>query len=947
MRRQLFRLFLALFAFLPALTATAQSQACDTSETRTIVVQNETITWPRDLAAGEALPIRPAANDRDIRGGTLTVASAWPSAGLGQVSVSSDGQTIFFVPVSRDYPVGGGSIGYTVTSTSGGSANGTITFTAGAIEAEPDFSFTCQAGLCYFTAIPADPVDIRSFDWTFAEKPSCNKSEWRGRVTQCSFPAPPSGSTTASMQVTLRINYLSGRQRTRTRTVSWTVERPKLEWSWYTEGSGDRFGLSVDVALSCPTCITCGDPIDQLTWLWGDEDPANPVEQPIYTQPCSGGSLSYPPIIGHTYRKPGIYIAKAIIRRGPTGTPFYYPAAANGEPAGLRIEVRNTPPEIAVKTRVIPSRPDEVEITTTITDDVALHPPADPVLRDALAPTRVEWDFGDGTDETSAGPFTLENSGPLILNRNHIYKKKGRYAITVRATDIHGETSTYTSPEVVIDHERPKAAFTLSCTGLQCRFDASASITADFTPEKYSWLFDGVLQAATTSATTTFTFAAPGTHTATLYVYSAARGTSDGVTRKVMVTNEVPARLSYYAPTVPCRMYDSRTSGVRLESGVNYTLAVPSAAPCRVPADAKALHVNVVALDPTAPGNLALWKGGTRPAATALNFTPDSSPRANNVVVAMANGSFILSPTLFPATAGALAETHVVIDVIGYYSDVATGASCGTGNGWCGPLLFTPVAQCRAIDTRFTPPRLEIDVARFFPIRNQCGVPGNARAVTMNATVFQPANNGNILVTDGYTGSSSGCLSCAEDVSSLNMRAGRTQTNGVISRTGTLTDGRDVVAWARFAPTDLIADVTGYFRTAAAAPGAYGFHAVPPCRLVDTRDAEYGQPALTNAEPQAIQAAGQCGIPADAKAVVVNAAVVRPPANGYLRLYRAGTTEPVSSVLNFRAGDILANTTIVELDRGALPSFAAQVMLLSNDAVATSDFIVDVFGYYR
>ena len=87
--------------------------------------------------------------------------------------------------------------------------------------------------------------------------------------------------------------------------------------------------------------------------------------------------------------------------------------------------------------------------------------------------------------------------------------------------------------------------------------------------------------------------------------------------------------------------------------------------------------------------------------------------------------------------------------------------------------------------------------------------------------------------------------------------------------------------------------------------------------------------------------AGQCGIPATARAVSVNVTVTAPSATGNLRLYPAGTTLPGVSSINYSAGQTRGNNAIVSLNAaGALTVRCVQ-------AAGTVDLILDVNGYFE
>src|SRR6185295_8062994 len=75
-----------------------------------------------------------------------------------------------------------------------------------------------------------------------------------------------------------------------------------------------------------------------------------------------------------------------------------------------------------------------------------------------------------------------------------------------------------------------------------------------------------------------------------------------------------------------------------------------------------------------------------------------------------------------------------------------------------------------------------------------------------------------------------------------------------------------------------------YTATFVAAPAVY--FTVPPCRLVDTRNANgpYGGPVLAANATRSFVATGQCGIPAGASAIAANLTVVGPGSGGSLSL---------------------------------------------------------------
>ena len=131
----------------------------------------------------------------------------------------------------------------------------------------------------------------------------------------------------------------------------------------------------------------------------------------------------------------------------------------------------------------------------------------------------------------------------------------------------------------------------------------------------------------------------------------------------------------------------------------------------------------------------------------------------------------------------------------------------------------------------------------------------------------------------------------------------------------------------------------------AAADGPFQFHALTPCRIVDTRrpNGPTGGPVLQSEVVRSVPIQGQCGVPVGAKAVALNVTITQPTNFGHLTLYPSGTSLPTVSTINWNPGEpALANGAIVPLSVNA-NDLSLRPFLLSNGTVHV---ILDVTGYF-
>jgi PKD repeat protein len=134
--------------------------------------------------------------------------------------------------------------------------------------------------------------------------------------------------------------------------------------------------------------------------------------------------------------------------------------------------------------------------------------------------TSYAWSFGDQTTATGASV-------------THTYASGGAYSARLTVTDNNGATGT----KFQIIPINPVAAFTFSCSGLKCNFDASSSKDSSGPIISFDWNFgDG---ASSSGVTTSHTFAFSNSYIVTLTVTDSI-GATGTQTKAVTVTNSPP-----------------------------------------------------------------------------------------------------------------------------------------------------------------------------------------------------------------------------------------------------------------------------------------------------------------------------------------------------------------------------------------------------------------------
>jgi hypothetical protein len=357
-------------------------------------------------------------------------------------------------------------------------------------------------------------------------------------------------------------------------------------------------------------------------------------------------------------------------------------------------------------------------------------------------------------------------------------------------------------------------------------------------------------------------------------------------------------------PISPSRLLDTRlqasTAGSQTESivpgGTSISLKVTGG---EVPETALAVALNVTAVDGAGSGFLTIFPdGGTQPSTSSVNFAPGAASPNSVMAKVGANGRIRIFANV---------SVNVVVDVFGWF---------GPGGN---ARLFTVVPN-RVLDTRDTSTPVgslqTIDVQ----IAGTARVPVGASAAVLNVTAVGAVGQGYLTVFPSNRD--------LPVVSSVNFEAGVPRPNSVIAPLGP--DGKIKIFSNQ--KTDVVVDVMGWFGTA----GQAEYVEVPSTRLLDTRLPANTGPKVAALGTIHLQVVGAV-VPPNARSVVLNVTATEPDGSGFLTVFPGGAPRPLSSNLNYVAGQTIPNAVIVGLG----PTGTVDIFSL-----AASHVVVDVVGYF-
>jgi glucose/arabinose dehydrogenase len=386
-----------------------------------------------------------------------------------------------------------------------------------------------------------------------------------------------------------------------------------------------------------------------------------------------------------------------------------------------------------------------------------------------------------------------------------------------------------------------------------------------------------------------------------------------------------PGAHVFTAYPTAARVFDSR-NGIGAPVGKvagGQTLTVPLG----VPAGASAALVNITLDNATpdpeqqcaAPSYLVAWKPGTAMPPTS-NANVGSCDVAANVGVLAVDAAGATDIQVY-------ADTHVILDVLGYYTEAPNAVAAGR---------FVGVTPARLLDTRAaaggTNPYVRTDSGNesvvSFPVAGRDGVPANATTVSLTVTAIGPGSDAGGYVTAYAGGTPRPATSTVNHTGS-----GDTRANLALVPVGA--DG--TVELYLYQVANVVVDVGGWVTSAADPAATSGrLRLTTPTRIADSRNGLGVSPLTPNGQV----VLEPVGVPEGAGAIVQNVTMVS-HAPGWI----CATPNPWAggdvSVQNARqAGQDRPAMTFTTLGPGPQP----RLRYCSQD---NADIIVDVFGWFE
>lgn len=373
-----------------------------------------------------------------------------------------------------------------------------------------------------------------------------------------------------------------------------------------------------------------------------------------------------------------------------------------------------------------------------------------------------------------------------------------------------------------------------------------------------------------------------------------------------------------YVPVTPARILDTRvgTGAPNAPLGPDRTIDLTVVGAGGVPvSNVSAVVLNVTATDMVGPETFltVFPTGSPRPVASTLNLTEGRT--VPNLVVALVGAGGKVS------IYNHVGNVAVIADVQGWY------AASGTTGG-----RYTPVTPARVFDTRDGTGRsgavgqvpaggtIELNLA------GAGGVPSSAVSTVMLNVTATDLRGPDTHVDVFPSGEP------RPATSNLNVTSGESVANLVMAK---VTDGR-IMLFNNAGSVDLVADVQGWF-----GPGAATTYAsTAPVRDLDTRTGDGGTSGRVGPDSTIeLTVAGVNGVPSGIRAIVLNVTVTEHIGpESYLTVHPSGGGRPISSNLNFVAGQTRANLVTTPVGSNGVVSI--------YNHVGNVHIVADVQGWF-
>lgn len=342
------------------------------------------------------------------------------------------------------------------------------------------------------------------------------------------------------------------------------------------------------------------------------------------------------------------------------------------------------------------------------------------------------------------------------------------------------------------------------------------------------------------------------------------------------------------------RVLDTRSEATGIIAGGQAVTIDVSNVPGIMAGQHNVVSLNVTATEALNPGFVTVFKPGeSLPSASNLNYSPGET--ISNHVIATTDTSGML-------VAYVHGTTHLVVDI----TAVHTGS---TG-------IVAAQSSSRALDTRQSGAIPAGGTATVRPAdAGVAGAPENPAAWLLNITAVDADQDGFV---SAYPAGARRPLA-----SNINYHHGQT-----IAGLATVSaNSNGVVELYAHGKTHLVVDVMGWVT----ADGT--FTAVDGARALDSRHTSQDDENYYDVDVHDV------GLPeGDVRGVFVNLVSTESAADGYLTGYRSTAPQPFTSMLNYRAGQTIANSAYIPVSQDG------KIRIYSNEF---SEVIVDIQGYLK